>query len=199
MIKQNLKILRRRGVTLVEILVVVGILMVIGGALATFQVDVFRQNNFIYHSLQGEQDARLVLKRLLAELRELAPSDTGAYAISLADKDKLTFYSDIDHDGLHERLRYFLSGLTLQRALLKPSGSPPDYVEANEQVSAVITNLTNPGSQVFSYYDSNYAGTSTSLTLPVNIPSVRLIKISLTIEPVTYESQVTPRSLKDNL
>ena len=198
---------KQKGFSLVEILIVVAILGLISVVLATFQVDIWRQNSFLTNSIQAEQDARIALKRLVAELRQAAPSDTGAFAIALADKDKLTFYSDIDGDGLHERLRYFLSGNILRRGILKPTGSPLTYLDANEQVSNFVPNLVNSNSIIFTYFDKNYAGTSTALTLPINLPNVRLVKILFSIEadpnhaPVTttYENQVSIRSLKDNL
>lgn len=198
---------KQKGFSLVEILIVVAILGLISVVLATFQVDIWRQNSFLTNSIQAEQDARIALKRLVAELRQAAPSDTGAFAIALADKDKLTFYSDIDGDGLHERLRYFLATSTLKRGLLKPTGSPLTYLDANEQVSNFVPNLVNSNSIIFTYFDKNYAGTSTALTLPINLPNVRLVKVQFSIEadpnraPVTttYESQVAIRSLKDNL
>ncbi|MEK7650745.1 MAG: prepilin-type N-terminal cleavage/methylation domain-containing protein [Patescibacteria group bacterium] len=198
---------KQKGFSLVEILIVVAILGLISVVLATFQVDIWRQNSFLTNSIQAEQDARIALKRLVAELRQAAPSDTGAFAIALADKDKLTFYSDIDGDGLHERLRYFLSGNILRRGIIKPTGSPLTYLDANEQVSNFVPNLVNSNSIIFTYFDKNYAGTSTALTLPINLPNVRLVKVQFSIEadpnraPVTttYESQVAIRSLKDNL
>ncbi|MCC6290704.1 type II secretion system protein [Candidatus Nomurabacteria bacterium] len=197
----------KNGFTLVEILVVTAIIVIVSLVLVNFQIGIFRQNNFLANSLTGEQDARLVIGHLVAELREAVPSEAGAYPITLADKDRLTFYSDVDHDGLHDRLRYFLATTTLMRGVLKPTGAPLVYVEGNEKISPVITNVVNPAAQIFSYYDQNYAGTSTALTLPLNIPDVRLVKVSLMIEadpnrspaPVTYEGQVSIRSLKDNL
>lgn len=197
----------KNGFSLAEIVVVTAIIAIVTLVLVNFQVSIFRQNTFLANSLTGEQDARLVLKHLVAELREAVPSEAGAYPITLADKDKLTFYSDVDHDGFHDRLRYFLATTTLMRGVLKPTGAPLVYVEGNEKVSPVITNVVNPSGQIFSYYDKNYAGTSTPLILPLNIPDVRLVKISLMVEadpnrspaPVTYEGQVSIRSLKDNL
>lgn len=179
----------------------------IGFVLVSFQVDVFRQNNFVYNSLQGEQGARDALKRLVTELRQVASSDNGAYPIALADKDRITFYSDINNNGTRERLRYFLSGTTFKRGVLQPTGSPLAYVESNEVVSDIVTNVMNVDGQVFSFYDENYVGTGNPLTLPVNLPDVRLIRISLLVEadpnrspaPILYESQVSLRTLKDNL
>ena len=199
-----------QGFSLVETLVVVGIVGLISVVLGTFQVSIFQQNNFLAQSIQAEQDARFALKRIVTELRQAGPSDTGVYPIALADKDKLTFYSDIDGNNAHERLRYFLSGVgstTLSRGLLKPTGNPLAYVEANEQVGTVITNIKNNGGQIFSYYDKNYAGTSTPLTIPPNIPAIRLVKVSFLVDldpnrapaSVLFESQVVIRSLKDNL
>ena len=57
------------------------------------------------------------------------------------------------------------------------------------------------------YFDSNYTGTSTPLSQPVQATQVRLIRITVRIEkdpnkspgPLTATSQVFLRNLKNNL
>lgn len=195
----------QRGFTMVEMLVVLGIVVLIGGALVTFFVSIFSQNAFVQNSLLGQQEAQAALKHLLAEARSAAPSDTGAYAIDTATPDKFTFYSDLDNDGTHERLRYYVQGGTLWRGLLKPTGAPLAYVEANETLSQPVHALAT--SSLFSFYNANYMGTTTPLTVPINLPEVRLVQINLTVDadpnrpppPTSYLGQVMIRSLKDNL
>lgn len=197
----------KRGFTLVEILVTAGIAALILVAIGGFASRLFSQNRTVENWLLGQQEAQAALRRLVAEARSAAAADTGAYAINAAAADQLTFYSDLDGDGTHDRLRYYVQNGTLWRGQLKPTGSPLAYVEANEKLSQPAHFITNPAGAIFSYYDANYTGTSTPLGLPVNIPSIRLLKINLTIDadpnrppPATaYVGQVELRSLKDNL
>src|SRR3989344_4644245 len=116
-----------------------------------------------------------------------------------------TFYSDIDDDGLKEKVRYFLNGPLLQKGVIKPTGSPLSYNPASEKITTLIPNVTN--ATIFTYYDENYDGAGAELTSPINIPVVRLVKITITIDkdpnraPVTtiFSTQVSIRNLKDNL
>ncbi len=197
----------KRGFTLTEVVVVVTVIGILVGALGAFESNIFKQNTLIQNGLLADQDARQTMRAFIALLRAAAPADTGAYAIAEASSQSFTFFSDVDKDGTHEQVRYFLSGNTLQRGLLKPTGSPLAYNPAAEATSTVVNGLTDSAQIIFTYYDKNYAGTTTPLTLPVNIPSIRLVKLSLKIDadpnqppgPTTYVTQVMIRSLKDNL
>jgi hypothetical protein len=137
----------------------------------------------------------------------MSPSAMGAYAIVQAATSSLTFYDDIDNDSSIEKVRYFLSGSTLKKGVVEPSGSPLNY-NGTETIKELVHNIANNATtSIFSYYDSSYAGTSSPLALPVNVLSVRLIKVSLVIDsdplkppaPIYMSTQVSIRNIKDNL
>ena len=67
------------------------------------------------------------MKTMVSEIRTASTANTGAYTIGLATDSALTFYSDTDNDGLKEKVRYFITGTTLQKGLTKPTGSPLSY------------------------------------------------------------------------
>lgn len=196
-----------RGFTLVEVLVVVGIVVLITGALTSFERTIFTQNSLLQNNLLADQDARTALRSFVAELREAAPSDAGAYAIASAASTSITFYADVKGDGLHDRIRYFVATSTLWRGFLKPTGSPLVYNNANETVTTLARGLTSSSPTIFSYYNDNYAGTSTPLAFPVDVAAVRLVQLTLSIDndpnqppgPSIYTTEVSVRSLKDNL
>lgn len=196
---------KKGGFTLVETLFVIGVFVLIVGALTLFSRNVFFYGNYVTTGLNDSNNGRAAIKNMIAEIRTASTSDNGSYVIALANATAFTFYSDIDDDGLKEKVRYFLNGTLLQKGVIKPTGSPLTYVAGNEKISTIISNVTN--TTIFNYYDENYDGTTAALSSPVTISSVRLIKITITIDadpnraPITttFSTQVAIRNLKDNL
>lgn len=196
------------GFTLVELLISIFIISVITFTVSTFQKDVFSLNYSLQGSLNAQIDARHVLRVMVFELREMSPSALGAYPIALASSTAITFYSDINNDGLKDRVRYFLSGTDVKKGVVAPSGSPVTYNDANEKLSTIITGyVASSTSPLFQYYPSSYTGTTVPLPVPINIPSVRLVRINVFIDKdpnhspalLIVTSQVSLRNLKDNL
>lgn len=196
----------RAGFTIIETVITLAVLAGVMLVVGNFTTDVFRTSRFINTTLNAQDQARRTVGNLVAELRTASISSLGAYPIAEASASSLTFYSNIDSDAYKERLRYFVSGNTLKRGLLKPSGSPLTYNPVNEQIVDVVNYVINTTS-VFSYFDSSYNGQSNPLTFPVNLADIRLVRVSLQIDqnvnepPETYElsSEVNIRNLKDNL
>lgn len=206
------KAIYKKGFTLIEILVAMGIFTGLAVLVSTFGKDIFVNNTFIQNSLVVESEARGALKRAIAELRAASPSSNGLYPLAVADKNTITFFSDIDKDGLRERVRYFVatstSSSSFKRGVIKPTGAPSVYVEANELLSTVVHDIVNPTSTpVFAFYDDTYNGTSSPLAWPVDVSTVRLVKMTIMVDTnparsptvMTFTSQVTIRNLKDNL
>ena len=197
-----------RGMTLAEIVVVIGILGIIMLAISSFQVNIFKNNKFSMESLSSAQDARSILRTMIRELRSTSPSNNGSYAIITAATNTLSFYSDTDGDALKEKIRYYISSSTLMKGSIVPSGNPLTYNSANEKFYTLAYNVkTATSSSLFEYFDSDYSGISTPLTQPVSFTNIHLIKINLLIDSDpnrvpnsrTYTTQVNLRNLKDNL
>ncbi|MEJ0001644.1 MAG: prepilin-type N-terminal cleavage/methylation domain-containing protein [bacterium] len=193
------------GFSIVEMLIAVSIITVVGLALGYFARNIFVYNSFVSAGLANADAGRNILTVAAAEIRGATPADTGAYTIDTATATTFTFYSDIDNDGLKDRVRYFLSGTSFKKGVTKPSGSPLTYNSANEKLSTLIYNVT--GTSIFSYYDKNYDGTTAALPSPVDVSKIRLVKLTVTIDrdpnrspiPMTFSTQVSIRNLKDNL
>jgi prepilin-type N-terminal cleavage/methylation domain-containing protein len=197
-----------RGITLPELVISVAILGVVAYTVSIFQRDIFTLNFSAQNNLAAQLDARHLLKQMIAELREASASSLGAYPIAFASTSALTFYTDVDNDGIKERIRYYLSGTTLRRAQLTPTGSPLVYVDANEKITSVVANVANNATtSIFTYYPSTFAGTTTPLAQPVTIANIRMIGIKVVIEkdvnksptPIVVTTSVVLRNLKDNL
>lgn len=194
------------GFSTAEIVAVIGILSLIGVVVSSFQTDVFRNNLIIQEGLQADAEIRSAIRGFMKEMRGAAPSNAGSYPIELASSTAVTFYGDIDGDGLRERVRYYLDNKTLMRGIIKPTGQPYSYPSGNETVSVSVHNIASATAAIFEYYDSSYTGTTTALIQPVDVSAVRLVKMTVTVDlnenrppgPVSMSGQVAARSLKDN-
>lgn len=204
---QNLpaKLKNRKGFTLVETLLGVSIFIIILMSITLLARNIWNYNSFVSAGLGNIDIGRKVLKVITSEIRSASSASNGSYAINQATATSFIFFSDINDNGLKERVRYFLNGSLLQKGVTIPTGSPLGYDLATEKVSTVMSYVTN--SNIFDYYDTNYDGTTAALSFPINVASVRLIKINLVVDqdpnkppaPVTFSTQVSLRNLKDNL
>jgi len=197
----------KSGFTIIEILVSIFILTLIGLAVSSFAKDIFSLNRITSDSLTAQDETRRALKTMSAEIRTASPSSLGAYALAQSAMSSFTFYSNVDDDSFKERVRYFLDGTTLKKGIIKPSGTPLTYNPADEAVSELIHGVANATTSIFSYYDKNYDGTNQALIEPIDIATVRLVKITIVTDkdpqtppgPMTLTTQISIRNLKDNL
>ena len=193
----------KKGFTLIEALVSMGIFLLIITAAMWFISTIFSSSNIIYNQLNAQKEARHVIENFVKEARNASASSIGSYLISAATATSFTFYSDIDADSYAEKVRYFVSGNIFKKGVIKPSGNPLVYNSATEVVTEVVHDLTS-GQQPFLYFNKNYTGTGAALSFPINILDVRVVQLSLTIDqkpsvsplPITVSSKVEIRNLK---
>jgi len=201
------KIQKNKGVTLVELVVAIAVSVIILTAVTLFARNLFYYDSVFSGGLTSYDEARKVLQPIASEVRSASPSSLGAYPIEKSDNTEFIFFADIDNNGIKERIRYFLSGTILKKGITIASGSPLQYLTSNETVTEIVHNVRNGATPIFSYFDSNYNGSSAALTQPVSIFAIRLVKITLILDadpnrppaPVTASTQVSIRNLKDNL
>ncbi len=196
------------GFSIAETIVYIAIFSIIMLSVTMFAKDVFSLNFTIQSNLNIQLDARHLVKVMVSELREAAPSATGGYPIESASSTAIVFYSDINSDSKIERVRYFLSGNAMKKGIVSPTGSPATYNTNNETVTTLINNVISSSTVPnFQYYASSYDGTTQPLGTPVDIPSIRLVKMTILVDndpnksPVSLQvtSQVSLRNIKDNL
>jgi len=195
------------GFSIIEAVVAISILTLVGIAIFAFQKDVFSLNRILSQSIIAQEEVRRALKIMSAEIRAVSPSSIGAYAIAETATSSFVFYSNIDDDSFKERVRYFLDGTVLKKGVTKPAGNPLTYNPASETISDVVRDVANGTAALFSYYDTDYDGTTQSLAEPIDVSVVRLVKIVITVDrdpsaspgPMTLTTQISMRNLKDNL
>jgi len=198
---------KNRGFTLVEILISIGISSLILIALVAFQSSIFTSNRILQFGLLNQQEAKKIIRPFANEVRGATKSALGGYPIDAAGDSIFSFYTDIDDDGLTEKIKYYVEGGSFTKSIIEPDPETYEYNEENEKIIKVIHDVIDK--PIFYYYDSNYDGTasSTPLTYPVVPADVRMIKVIVEIdsdplnppEAFSVETQVSLRNLKDNL
>jgi Tfp pilus assembly protein PilW len=194
-----------RGITLVEVLISIGIFAFLVVGISSLFLTSWKYNKIVWEQLKTQNEGRKVTRDFTNELRVASLSSIGAYPIESASSTEIVFYSNIDSDTLKERIRYFLSGRTLKKGVIKPTGSPMVYSSSNETITEIAHDLVT-STILLSYYDSDFSGAQAKLSSPVDVTQVRVVGISLTLEedpnaspvPFYIESKVMLRNLKDN-
>ncbi len=200
-------IVKQKGASLVEIIVVVFVIGLVGIAILSFLKNIFSFNNIISQNMSAQEQIRKVFKMATAEIRSASPSSNGSYPIEEAKPFSFIFYCDIDNDGLKERVRFFSENNVFKKGVIKPNGEPLTYNPENEKINELVSQVINGSTPIFDYYDANYDGFSPPLSEPVDILKIRLVKINLIINggasksplPLNFTTQVSMRNLKDNL
>ncbi len=200
---------RCRGYTLVETLVVIGMFTVLFIGINTLFVTVIRTPKQQLQSANNVDQARKVLAGFTNEIRNASAGNDGSYQLNLAGDSQIVFYSNYGTNGTTvSRIRYYLSGATLYRGVVVPTGNPPTYNLATEVITTVQANLANGATPVFYYYTGIYDGTTSPLAQPVNLTQVKFVKINLIIKKqdsatdastFTVDGGAAIRSLKTNL
>lgn len=195
-----------RGLTLIEIILVMAISSIIIMALMRFMAAGYPLSRVVFLQASSTETARVQLKRLSKALREIRGSDTGGYGLVVAEPQRIIFYSDIDSDDATERVRYELIGTDFTRGIIKPNGEPLVYQEEEEEVAVVAGRVQNGSAAVFTYYTGDYPADPVPLS-PTDLMEVKYIQFRLMIDadpdvdppPMEVLSQVQLRNLKVNL
>ena len=196
------------GFTLAEIVVTVAIVSVIGVIIAKFQSDIFSFNRSFNASFTAVDQAQKLLRPMTAEIRSASQSSNGAYPIDAFAANDFSFYSDINNDGFKDWVRYYVSGTTMYKEVIAPSGTPLTYNQANKKTSTFMTGVRNisAGVPTFQYYSASYIGGAGGEVVPGtgNVQDIRLVKVTVRIDadpnkpPAATDitSQVSIRNLK---
>lgn len=199
----------RRGMTLVELLVVLSISTVLVVVISDTLRMVLQLTTQKPLALQAIDQARVVTSTFANELRNAAIGSDGSYPLAEASSTEIIFFTPFRSGSSPSvrRIRYFVASSTLYKGIVVQSGTPPSYATSSEQISRVLP-LASSTSLWFSYYDGTFTGSSTPLAQPVSITNVTNVQMSLIMlrqdtrnstSTFTITSGSTVRNLKTNL
>ncbi len=177
--------------TFIEAMVWIALMVAAMSAIASTVLYFYRTNAYSLEQATAVTTAQRGLESTVRTIREAAFSSQGAFPIVSVAPHDFVFYADVDADPLIERVHYYLSGTTLMRGVLDPTGTPPDYVgvESVEVVADYVRNLS-VGTSTFRYYDSLGAEVASSTTA---YTAVRFVKVTLgvNVNLATLPSQLS--------
>lgn len=108
-----------RGFTLIEIMVSVVIVGFILIGLTRFSQLFLSGYEFSFQETQAISEAQRAITVMEREIREMRDGVEGAYPLSVANDNEIVFYSDVDDDGLVERVRYYIVGSDLVKQVFE--------------------------------------------------------------------------------
>jgi len=201
---------QEKGFTLIEIVIALAIFAIIIFLVSALLNDVFVVSNQRMLALENIDQARLAMITFTNEIRNATTGVDGSYPINQADNNAFIFFSNFKtQGGVVARIRYYLSGNTLYKGTVLPSGSPANYVLSSELIKPVATDINNEELPAFVYYDGSYNGsTENSLSQPINLNQIKFVKINLMVLNQNQKNSsskfqitggATIRLLKDNL
>lgn len=198
-----------KGFTLIELLIAMAIFLVIAAGTVLFFLFYLNTYSFSLEESKAIGLAQQGLTTMVREIREARIGESGAWPIEIAQDNTFTFYSDVTNDGRSDRVRYFIEGTDLKKAVIQPTEVPVEYPLANEFITIIASKIDNNTIPLFTYFNGDYPADT------VNNPLIdterqlntRYVKIYLRVdvdpesqtEAFEIESGVAIRSMKNNL
>lgn len=194
------------GMTLVEMLVVIGIYTLLLTVISTSIISIYQYNSFAIAQAEEIDNARRGITQWNRDVKEMTTAENGTYPVAVIDENRFSYYSDTDQDSLVEYVEYELDGTILTKYTYNPSGSPASYNLASPDSATILSRYVqniNQATSTFFYFDNS----GVQLDASSSLIDVRYIKMQLivNIDPVLepgefmLRSSIAPRNLKDNL
>lgn len=194
----------KSGFSTFEIIIAIGLSAIIVLAVGKFSDAITSMGVLINNELRADQDLELSFRVIRTELRSMGPSEAGAYPLEVVSTSTIIFYSDIDSDGLTEKVKYKFGTSTFEKGVIEPTINPVTYPTSTENIILVAPSIISASSS-FLYYGEGYTGSEAPLSSPIQISSVRIIGVRLVAEvststaprPIGLEDIITIRNLRN--
>jgi len=157
----------QKGVTLVELLIVLVFISLIVSLVSAIYLSSSRTSNDVINITRSQIDARLAIYRMSKDIRE-------AGSFSIADADHISFISNIDADEEYEEVDYYLQSEEDYYLLVRTVDSGAERVI----ISHIVDN------EIFKYYlDINTPENGIDMPLSSeDMDSIKLIRLGVSID-----------------
>ncbi|MDO8553117.1 MAG: type II secretion system protein [bacterium] len=183
--------LRACGMTLIETVVGIAVLIIVFLALTSSLLYFYRTNRYAIEQSSAVTSAQRGIDKAIRTIREASYSSEGAFPIVSISANDFVFYADVDSDPLIEKIHYYISGTSLMQGAVDATGDPPAYTgaEVASMISDYVHNI-DQGIPMFHYFDAN----GTAITDYQNQwANVRFVKASIVVnvDPNKLPNQMT--------
>jgi prepilin-type N-terminal cleavage/methylation domain-containing protein len=193
-----------KGITLIEILVVVTIVGIIMTGFSIMFIRAWQANKFSIEMGLASATAQRATNKMVIELRGVQQSAQGAYPLVSANDNELIVYTDIEDDGVVERVRYYLDSTNKQIkvGIREPNTAtqPPTYANGDGSTIILANFVVNTSSEpLFKYFTDDYPTVTTALTTPANVGNIQLVKIDVhvNVDPSQAPNNINNASFVD--
>lgn len=185
---------KKRGVTIIEMMMAIFIFTMGIGGFSLLVSRVWNGNKYTMEMGQTSMAVSRGVNQMAGYIRSARQADDGSYPIQSIAGNDLVLFSNYDTDAATERLHFYKSGQDILLGITQPSESMPiSYPPGDQQVVTLAERIVNDvDTPIFFYYDRAYAGVGDALVLPVDVSSIRLIKIYL-------HMNIDPNNAPDNI
>jgi type II secretory pathway pseudopilin PulG len=197
---------KNSGMTLVEVVVLIGVYTLLSLAIAGSVTSLYQQNSYALAQSNEIENARRGMTQWNRDAKEMRSAEDGTFPILVIEEHHFGYFSDTDQDEDIEYVEYILNDTTLTKYSYEPTGTPPVYDFDNptsEEILSLYVQNINQGTSTFKYYDN--AGNQLNSTSPIIDVRYITAQIIVNIDPLRspgefmLRSSIAPRNLKDNL
>lgn len=189
---------QKNGFTVIEMVVVSGILAILAVLTSTMIVSSLKNYRIKNQSVQTEE-------KVAAVMREFEQKVRAANRIELVSANEFIYYRFFDSNSTSPtKVRYFMDGNQFKVGLTKPVGSEPNitYPPEVEEIDLVIGDVVNSDS-LFKFFN----GSNVEVTDYQNIPAMTMIQITIELDKngdappakISGTTKVSLRNMKRNL
>ena len=148
-----LKLRDDSGLTLTELLVVSVLILVILAAAYFMFGAAQSMNDLAMARANASDEAQAAIDLMSRELRQAQENVADKGAFKLAGANDMKFYSDLDHDGRPELVRYYVEGGSLKRTVAPPTNYAPEFNNPTPGPPTVLVRtLGTSAGPVFCYH-----------------------------------------------
>jgi len=118
---------KQQGFTLLEMMMatmIFALVIVVGYGFWSF---ISRNFELTYEEARILDEATLAVNEFVSDVRESRVGSEGSYPLHTTNDQELVFYSDVDDDGLAERVRYYLNDNQLIKQVFHSEGIGEAY------------------------------------------------------------------------
>ena len=184
-----------KGLTMAELLVVATLMLIVIAAVYALMGAVTKLADDSIARADATDASQTFIDRVGRELREAQEATENAGVFSSVGPRNATFYSDLNGDGIPERITYYVTGQSVYRTQASTSNTvePFDTWGTDSAPQLVLKTISPSWSgAIFSYFTPD---ATTALTTPsTSIPSISRVDVMVVASAVSGSTTVVSTS-----